>query len=284
MIRDILNNLTITRGLTFTAATILTLTGNLALANIANPEASQGGISPSPALSKAALVETREILDRASFIAFEGAEAVQKMQTLSVDSATSELLKNYMATMVYVPKAMALPSDEEALDEPWLANSNGTTTEDGLVIPSMAGLTDELDEDTPAKKFLRLLQPVKNALVTSGFGFRWGRPHQGIDMAAPLGTPIVSAESGKVIYSGWKSGYGKFVAIDHGHGYQTHYAHCSSLNVQTGQTVHKGQMIAKVGSTGHSTGPHLHFEVIANGVHRNPANFLNRPLSIVQNR
>jgi murein DD-endopeptidase MepM/ murein hydrolase activator NlpD len=154
-----------------------------------------------------------------------------------------------------------------------------------MVVPSFDGEEDnDLTADSTTQKFLRLLKPIQNALVTSGFGFRWGRPHQGIDMAAPAGTPIMAAEGGKVVYSGWKTGYGKFVAIDHGHGYQTHYAHCSSLLVRNGQQVKKGQRIAKVGSTGHSTGPHLHFEVIANGVHRNPAKFLNKNLAIVEHR
>jgi len=92
----------------------------------------------------------------------------------------------------------------------------------------------------------------------------------------------MSAEAGKVVYSGWKAGYGNFVAVDHGHGYETHYAHCSKMLVHSGQKVGKGQVIAKVGSTGRSTGPHLHFEVVTNGVHRNPVKFINHSLAIVK--
>jgi murein DD-endopeptidase MepM/ murein hydrolase activator NlpD len=160
-----------------------------------------------------------------------------------------------------------------------------------MVVPNMNDDDSEpadakgMEIDTPntaQHNFLRLLKPVQNALITSPFGFRWGRPHQGIDMAAPTGTAILSAEHGTVVYSGWKQGYGNFVAISHGYGYETHYAHCSKILVHVGQRVNKGQLIARVGSTGHSTGPHLHFEVVANGIHRNPAKFINQTLTVVE--
>jgi murein DD-endopeptidase MepM/ murein hydrolase activator NlpD len=278
MIRDKIRNRRAAGTILTAVFTLLGLTGNLALANIIQPEA--------PIAQASAIEDTREILNRASLIAFQGVSAVQKMQVLSTDSETSELLKNYMASMVYIPQGMALPADADILDEPWLATNSGTINEDGLVIPH---LDDEpADVHTDGKgtalndKVLHLLKPVRNALVSSPFGWRWGRPHQGIDLAAPTGTPILAAEQGKVVYSGWKSGYGNFVAIDHGRGYLTHYAHCSRLLVRNGQAVGKGQIIAKVGSTGHSTGPHLHFELVAHGVHRNPAKFLNRSVALVK--
>lgn len=113
--------------------------------------------------------------------------------------------------------------------------------------------------------------PVAYDYISSRFGKRWGRQHQGIDFAAPQGSPIYATSAGTVISSGWEAGYGKSVVIDHGHGMQTRYAHCSKLLVKVGKVVGKGQQIAKVGSTGHSTGPHLHFEVIVDGVRKNPA-------------
>jgi murein DD-endopeptidase MepM/ murein hydrolase activator NlpD len=113
--------------------------------------------------------------------------------------------------------------------------------------------------------------PVAYDYISSAFGKRWGRQHQGIDFAAPHGAPIYAMSAGTVVYSGWESGYGKSVVIDHGNGTQTRYAHCSKLLVKTGKVVSKGQKIAKIGSTGHSTGPHLHFEVIVKGVRKNPA-------------
>ena len=98
--------------------------------------------------------------------------------------------------------------------------------------------------------------------------------HKGIDIAVPRGTPIYAADGGTVTYSGWMSGYGYLVQIDHGNGYVTRYGHNSSLTVSVGQHVYKGQQVARAGSTGNSTGNHCHFEVRYNGVAKNPLNFL----------
>lgn len=101
------------------------------------------------------------------------------------------------------------------------------------------------------------------------------RPHQGIDIAAPVGEPIMAPAKGKVIFSGVKSGgYGKTVEIDHGFGYVTRFAHASALHVRVGQTVERGEMIAEVGATGLVTGPHLHYEVEVNGSAVDPLNFI----------
>ena len=110
--------------------------------------------------------------------------------------------------------------------------------------------------------------------VTSPFGMRWGRMHEGIDIAAPTGTAIRAAAGGSVIYAGWLGGYGNLVVIDHGNGLATAYGHQSSVAVATGQAVSQGQTIGYVGSTGHSTGPHLHFEVRVNGVPVDPLGYL----------
>lgn len=223
--------------------------------------------------------QARVILDKASLLAFQGASAVQKLQSLSVDPATSAILKDYMASMIYIPQAMALPTDAEALDDETLVRpeqyKDGPMEDEPVDARAL-----EFGDSPSLSKVLKFLKPVQNAFITSPFGFRWGRPHQGIDMAAPVGTPIVSAENGKVVFSGWKQGYGQFVAVDHGQGFETHYAHCSKVLVKVGQTVKKGQLIAKVGNTGRSTGPHLHFEVVAHGVHQNPAKFLNGKLTV----
>ena len=107
--------------------------------------------------------------------------------------------------------------------------------------------------------------PAKGVL-TSGYGWRWGRMHKGIDIAAPVGTPIYAVAPGEVISSGWNSGgYGNLVKIRHPDGSVTLYAHNSRLNVRRGQQVTQGQKIAEMGSTGYSTGPHLHFEVHPQG-------------------
>ncbi len=121
--------------------------------------------------------------------------------------------------------------------------------------------------------------PVRGP-ITSNFGWRihpvYGRTryHTGIDIGVAYGTPIKAADGGTVIYSGWCGGYGYAVMIDHGRGVVTLYGHCSRLYVHRGQPVAKGQVIAAVGSTGVSTGPHLHFEVRQNGVPVSPWGFL----------
>ena len=110
--------------------------------------------------------------------------------------------------------------------------------------------------------------------VTSSFGVRWGRMHEGIDIAVGQGTPVRAAAAGTVIYAGWMEGYGNLVAIDHGNGLSTAYGHNSSLASSVGQSVSAGQVIAYSGSTGHSTGPHVHFEVRVNGAPVDPLGYL----------
>ncbi len=112
--------------------------------------------------------------------------------------------------------------------------------------------------------------------VSSRFGSRWGRSHKGVDLSGRTGDPVAAADGGKVVSSGWDNGgYGYLVIIDHENGYQTYYAHCSELLVSAGDRVAKGDTIAKVGSTGDSTGPHLHFEVRVNGTPVDPMGYIN---------
>lgn len=106
--------------------------------------------------------------------------------------------------------------------------------------------------------------------VTSEYGRRWGRMHRGIDIAAGTGTPIFAARAGEVIYAGRQSGYGNVVMIDHGGGFTTLYGHQSRIMVRRGQSVDRGARIGSMGSTGYSTGPHLHFETRYGGTARNP--------------
>ncbi|HKG42729.1 MAG TPA: peptidoglycan DD-metalloendopeptidase family protein [Gaiellaceae bacterium] len=113
-----------------------------------------------------------------------------------------------------------------------------------------------------------------NGPVTSSFGPRWGRMHEGVDIGAGSGTPIRAAASGRVVYAGWMSGYGNLVAIDHGGGISTAYGHQSGIAVGNGEVVSQGQTIGYVGCTGHCFGPHLHFEVRVTGSPVDPLGYL----------
>ena len=113
--------------------------------------------------------------------------------------------------------------------------------------------------------------------VTSGYGMRAGRMHHGVDIPAATGTPIRAAAAGTVSASGWRGGYGNAVYIDHGGGMQTRYAHqVRQPPVAIGQRVTAGQVIGHVGSTGDSSGPHLHFEVRLNGASQDPLRYISR--------
>lgn len=117
------------------------------------------------------------------------------------------------------------------------------------------------------------LWPARGVL-RSRFGWRYRQHHDGIDIAAPYGTPVYAAKAGRVIFAGWYYGYGRAVIVDHGDGLTTLYGHASKLLVRVGATVDGGEVIARVGSTGRSTGPHLHFEIRVNGRPVNPLKYL----------
>lgn len=121
---------------------------------------------------------------------------------------------------------------------------------------------------------ISFVEPVQG-MLTSGFGVRRRDNHKGLDIANSMGTPIRAAAAGTVTYAQYNSGgYGNLVIISHGNGVQTYYGHCSKLYVTQGQTVSQGEVISAMGSTGISTGSHLHWEVRINGVAQNPRNYL----------
>lgn len=129
-------------------------------------------------------------------------------------------------------------------------------------IPPLASATAYLPELHPEPSVFNGYKWPAQGIMTSGYGWRWGRMHQGIDIAGPVGTPILAAADGVVIASEWhRGGYGNFVKIEHPDGSITLYAHNSENRVQVGQVVKQGELIAFMGSTGYSTGPHLHFEI-----------------------
>lgn|GEM_PF-3152896 len=120
----------------------------------------------------------------------------------------------------------------------------------------------------------RLTWPVPNGTFSSGFGLRHGVMHEGIDIAAPSGSPVEAAAAGQVIFAGRLHGYGKVIILAHRDHYVTVYAHNSADLVRRGQWVASGQMIGRVGRTGHTTGANLHFEVRHNNVATNPLAYL----------
>ncbi len=121
----------------------------------------------------------------------------------------------------------------------------------------------------------KFMYPI-NTRITSYYGPRWGRVHEGLDFAAPMGSPIRAVSSGRVVYSGWATGYGYVVIIEHQKGLRTLYAHNSKLLVSVGESVGRGEVISRSGNTGNSTGPHLHLEVQVNGRPENPLNYINK--------
>lgn len=156
-----------------------------------------------------------------------------------------------------------------------LADPDRIATGQRLIIPPMGGgaveaLTRTAGAGVP-RPFGRW--PVTGT-VSSSFGLRSGRQHEGLDIAAPHGTPVRAVAPGTVTYADWAGTYGLLVIIDHGGGIETRYAHASRVEVSVGQRVNAGDVVARVGSTGRSTGPHLHFEVRVNGQAVDPARWL----------
>ena len=178
------------------------------------------------------------------------------------------------------------------VQQQWAAVSIGVAPLPGLVtigaMPDSGHVTVSRASDAlgaPVYAPRRLVQvvgappsgaPLGAFALTSGFGTRRHpllgglRLHSGVDLAAPMGTPIFATSDGMVSAAQWQGGYGLLVSLDHGRGVQTRYGHLSRLNVAAGQRVRKGDVIGFVGSTGRSTGPHLHYEIRNNGQALNP--------------
>jgi murein DD-endopeptidase MepM/ murein hydrolase activator NlpD len=148
-----------------------------------------------------------------------------------------------------------------------------TTAKPGTTVPSTTPVTTPPTTRPPGFGKGIVAWPLTGP-VTSGFGFRWGANHKGIDIGVPSGTPIHAAKAGVVFFSGEMTGYGNVILIDHGGGLVTLYAHQSKLIAAEGATVAQGETIGLVGSTGHSTGPHLHFEVRIYGTAYDPLAYL----------
>jgi murein DD-endopeptidase MepM/ murein hydrolase activator NlpD len=169
------------------------------------------------------------------------------------------------------------------------------TNQSSNIEETMKTLASEMDKETEnlnvliddVKKQLKFLDAQPNKMptqgrITSKFGYRRspfsGRRdfHTGLDIANKPGTPVRAAGTGIVTFTGWKSAYGKVVIISHGYGYRSLYAHNKEILVKVGQKVRKGDIITKMGNTGRSTGPHLHFEVHYKGQQIDPLKVLNK--------
>lgn len=170
---------------------------------------------------------------------------------------------------------------DELIAEDSDANLEVLAAEMDSKIDNFSDLITDVDDQLKALEARPDLVPT-NGKVTSKFGYRTSpftgkrQFHQGIDIANDKGTPIYAAGTGIVTFSGWNAGYGKTVIISHGNGYRSVYAHNNENLVEAGKKVKKGDIIAKMGSTGKSTGPHLHFEIHSRGEQINPENILIR--------
>lgn len=160
------------------------------------------------------------------------------------------------------------------------ANLDALVNQAKLQHDSFEKILDKIAKNQEAWRHTPSIRPIDGGILTSGFGMRknplTGKfgPHHGLDFAAPIGTPIYSTADGKVIFSGKRNGYGNVLEIDHGYGYHTYYAHNSINLANEGDEVKRGEIIARVGNSGRSTGPHVHYEVRLNGTPDNPARYI----------
>lgn len=224
----------------------------------ARTEATRAGVARTTRAVEARTVEQRAERDRllASQNALAGARHEKQNTLESLGEDKREFLREVAgleqasaALALRIQAAQAAQAAQSSTPSPPIVNSVGGVSASGFVWP-VAGP------------------------VTSGFGWRWGRMHEGVDIAAPTGAPLVAAASGTVISAGWLGGYGNLVVIDHGGTLSTAYAHMSSIGVSLGQAVGQGQVIGYVGCTGHCFGSHVHFEVRVNGAAVDPLGYL----------
>lgn len=152
-----------------------------------------------------------------------------------------------------------------------------------LKLTSCQDIQSKIDEKYTLWQHIPSINPLPGGNLGSGFGYRVDpidkrsiKMHQGVDIGAPRGTPILASADGTVAFTGWNLGYGLQLDIDHGYGFRSRYAHCSSIFVNVGDLVKRGQVIALVGSTGRTTCPHLHYEVHIAGVKVNPGNYIDQ--------
>lgn len=206
---------------------------------------------------------------------FEEAENIVK----SLKEKKSTNIEHISIVEKYETEIKDLVSTEEAISKLYIQPTKTVTIANKSTSKYTAtGAVNTAGKTSTAKANIgiSLVRPV-SGIITSRFGAGSSirrSSHTGLDIATSTGTPIVAASSGTVTFAGYKGSYGNMIVVTHQNGVQTYYAHCSKLYAQVGQAVSQGQKIAAVGSTGNSTGPHLHLEVRVNGVAYNPQNYV----------
>lgn len=220
--------------------------------------------------TKAGIEKARATIDR------DRAETQARENTLATEVSRLQGLlsaqvakRNEVTTSINAKERMMVRIDQDK--QAWLAAEAEFSA-------SAARIRQQLSQGVGApvvgtRSTSGFIWPVSGT-VSSEFGQRWGRRHEGIDISVGYGTSVAAAKAGRVAIADWYGGYGKLVVIDHGGGVTTWYGHNSEFVVGVGQQVSQGQVISKAGSTGHSTGPHVHFEVRIDGNPQNPRNYL----------
>ena len=225
-----------------------------------------------------AIVDNQE--EKAYVSNFEEAENVvnglkeknsSNIENMSIVEKYEVELKDLVSTEDAISKLYVQPAQKTVVAKT-NTNSTGTSKYTASGSVNTAGTTSS----AKANLGIALIRPVSGTITSRfGVGSRIRRSsHTGLDIATSTGTPIAAAASGTVTFSGYKGSYGNMLVISHGNGVQTYYGHCSKLYVSAGTQVSQGQIIGAVGSTGNSTGPHLHLEVRVNGVAYNPQNYV----------
>ena len=225
-----------------------------------------------------AIVDNQE--EKAYVSNFEEAENVvnglkeknsSNIENMSIVEKYEVELKDLVSTEDAISKLYVQPAQRTAIAKT-NTSSIGTSKYTASGSVNTAGTTSS----AKANLGIALIRPVSGTITSRfGVGSRIRRSsHTGLDIATSTGTPIAAAASGTVTFSGYKGSYGNMLVISHGNGVQTYYGHCSKLYVSAGTQVSQGQIIGAVGSTGNSTGPHLHLEVRVNGVAYNPQNYV----------
>lgn len=224
-----------------------------------------------------AIVDNQE--EKSYVPTFEEAENVIS----SLKEKNSSNIEHMSIVEKYEPDAQEFITSEEAISKLYTQSSNPVSvakspnkTSSTKYVASGSVNTAGSTSSAKANLGIGLIRPVSGTITSRfGVGSKIRRSsHTGLDIATSTGTPISAAASGTVTFSGYKGSYGNMIVITHGNGVQTYYAHCSKLYASSGDSVSQGQTIAAVGSTGNSTGPHLHLEVRVNGVAYNPQNYV----------